>query len=208
MSSSKRPSLAAKLATKRQRLMAPSDNPNADHLQRVADNYNLLLSHSVFEDITTADPVAIAEGEGARSGHQSVYQFKEFQTSIMETGHYKCAYNLMAVDFMWSPSPRVPIRRSTIPKLKKHYFSQPTLYPNMITVAVSSAEDDINFLRGDLHAVSPQEVRDALLERIVEAINTGESEDCEGAFVVSLPLPPSPHNPPTHQPPGPEPHPW
>ena len=184
MVASKRAPMNGKPFAKKPKLLqAPTDNPNAEHLQQVADNYNVILSHSLFEDIVSADPIQITEGEGNLSGHQSVYKAAEFATSIMETGHYKCAYNLMAVDFMWNSSPRVPIRRSTIPKLMKHYFKAPCLFPGEVVVAVGSAEDDVNTLKGELHAVSPQEVRDALLFRIAEVINQGESEESEAKSV-------------------------
>ena len=169
-------------ATKRPKVDVPKSegplpNANDKHLTKVAENFEKMLSHPVFQDILDAEPVEINIGEGENSGHEACYDFGAYKTAICEKGRYKAAFNVMTIDFMFSPSSKVKIRRSGVALLKKQYFMTADYYPGEEMIAVADGETDINTLRGKLRSVSPPEKRDALLERICEAIDANESDE-------------------------------
>ena len=140
----------------------PLPNANDKHLAQVAKNFEKMLSHNVFHDIVDAEPLEITMGEGENSGHEACYDFDAFKTSICEKGRYTAAFNIMAVDFMFSPSAKVKVRKSGVTLLKKQYFATAECYPGEEVIAVDDAETDIKTLRGKLRSVSPPEKRDAL----------------------------------------------
>jgi hypothetical protein len=150
---------------------------NVTHLKNMIDNISTILDHPVFEDVATAAPRAIKASDGMGSGHQAVYDEKQFVVAMAETGRYKCAGNLLWLDYFWTATPKVPLRASSISSLKNHYFATPVPYPGELMIAIQATEKPSTMF-GRLQGLSPEEMRFALIERIAERItaNAGMEE--------------------------------
>lgn len=122
---------AAEAMNKKQRLAIGglSANVNTEYYTTLAQAYNTIVDHAVFDDILDCAPCAITDGAGENSGHEAPFDQSQFEVSIREKGHYKCGFNLMMIDWLWSPTPRVPVRMGAIRQLREHFFQHPGIFP-------------------------------------------------------------------------------
>ena len=104
-------------------------NTNTEYYANLAAAYNQIVDHPLFEDILDQKPVSITAGAGSCSGHEAPFCQKAFATAMAEKGHYKCGFNIMSINWLWSATPRVPIRLGAIRNLERHYFATPGVFP-------------------------------------------------------------------------------
>ena len=149
---------------------------NAVIWQQTAEAYNNILDHSIFENILAEDPLPITKGAGVLSGHQSVFNQLEFSSSMAEKQHYKAAGNIMKVNWLWSATPKVPIRASSIQHLREHYFAAPGPFPGEVIVAAAPTDKPMDS-HGRMKCLSPEEMRIALLIEVADRITKGADED-------------------------------
>lgn len=108
---------------------AVAGNANTEYYGNLAAAYNQIIDHPMFEDILDQKPVSITAGAGKCSGHEAPFCQKAFATAMAEKGHYKCGFNIMTISWLWSATPRVPIRLGAIRSLESHFFATPGVFP-------------------------------------------------------------------------------
>jgi len=95
---------------------------------------------------------------------------------------------------MFTPTPGIPVRSDTIPDLMECYFKSPAAMPHPTVISLKEHENPLE-KRGALCAVSPEEVRQAMMAAIARDIRNGaESEvleqwrrkalSCTGTFQI------------------------
>ena len=146
---------------------------NTTIFEDVRANLIVILDHDVFQGIETAVPLPIQAGQGRHSGHMATFNIDEYKTAMVERGHYKAACNIFNLDFHWTATPKVPIRRSAIQQIKAHYFQAPGIYPEDVVVGIGAGQDPTS-LHGRLRSISPEEIRFALIDAMAGAVTRNE----------------------------------
>ena len=83
---------------------------------------------------------------------------------MLEAGSYTCAYNLLALDFDYSPMKNVPISMGAVNRWRQQAHSQAV--PNLSTifnVSLMGAEAPTD---GKIKLLSPMEIVDAFLFKV------------------------------------------
>jgi len=73
---------------------------------------------------------------------------------------------------MYTPTPGIPTRSDTIPDLMDCYFRSPATMPHNILISLREGEQPLE-KRGSLCAISPEEVRHAMMAAIARDIEGG-----------------------------------
>ena len=85
---------------------------------------------------------------------------------------YTAGINLFWCDAMYTPTPGIPTRAGTIPDLTECYFQSPATMPHNILISLREGERPLA-KRGSLCAISPEEVRHAMMAAIARDIGGG-----------------------------------
>ncbi len=94
-------------------------------------------AHATFKNIVQEEPKEISAG-----GVQTPFNQEDFTTAIRTHGHYKCGVNLAWVNFLWTPTPNIPIRICRLWELRDSFFKHPQRI-EQITIAVASHDEDV-----------------------------------------------------------------
>ena len=86
---------------------------------------------------------------------------------------YTCGANLFWSRFDFSPNPGVPIRMAAIDALMDFYFARPSPMPRPVVITINDLGADPLAQRGALRAISPEELRCAMLFAIARDIARG-----------------------------------
>jgi hypothetical protein len=152
------------------------DENNAQLTIRIRDALGTVTQNGVFLDIVDALPLAIT-GNGD-SGVQAPFQKAAFNTAIRGPHKtYTCGCNLFWTKMDFSPTPGVPVRMPALDALVDFYFATPSPMPRPVVVAITDPNSNPLDHRGALHAISPEELRCAMLFAIARDVARGAPED-------------------------------
>jgi hypothetical protein len=152
-----------------------SSDCNAQLAVRIRDALNTLAGADVFHDITDALPLNITSD--ADSGVQAPFAKSAYQTAMKTHNTYTCGCNLFWSRFDFSPNPGVPIRMTAIDTLMNFYFAKPGPMPRPVIISISDLGTDPLTHRGALHAISPEEIRCAMLFAMARDVTRGAPID-------------------------------
>ena len=97
---------------------------NMGHLVEVDDAIKVILGHPVFENILTAQPLAIDKNASAgESGHKAPFDKSDYAAAMSTAGCYEAACNMWSASLRWTATPGVPYNRTAIKRLMEHTFS-------------------------------------------------------------------------------------
>ncbi len=113
------------------------DTKNVEYNTMVLDCWATVQDHPIFKKIIQAEPPEIKAG-----GSQTPFKHQDFTKAIKAHGDYTCAINLAWLNHNWTATPGVPIRKSTLIKLRDNVFMEPKAI-EQITIAVTSHEEDV-----------------------------------------------------------------
>lgn len=135
---------------------------------------DLVTQHDVFHGIVAADPLMIC-AQSDSSGTQAPFNLQDFRQAMQSRGEYTCGINSFWQDFLWTPTPGVPIRRNALVRLMGTLFKTPT----PVTLHFAVDNDDYNPLehKGALQRVSPEEVTSAQLLAMARDVRNQESAE-------------------------------
>ena len=103
-------------------------------------------------------------------GVQHPFSDEGFSAAMLRDSSDTChtaGINLFWCDGMFTPTPGIPVRTETIPDVVECYFKVPAAMPHNIIISLK--EDK----RGALCAISPEEVRHAMMAAIARDISDG-----------------------------------
>ena len=152
------------------------DDVNAPLLQKVQAALVALQDNDVFHNIVDASPLGIKSGD-SDSGVQSPFAKPAFTAAIAMHGAYTCGCNLFWTDFRFSATPGIPLRENAIDQLVRFYFETPAPMRQPIVVSVLDKETNPAEQKGSLAAISPEEVRLAMLFAIARDVAAGKTEE-------------------------------
>ncbi len=148
------------------------DSTNEALLADLISARDLVLQDDAFQDIVSANPLPIS-AEADSSGTQSPFNLSDFKQAMKSRGEYTCGVNSFWQNFLWTPTPGVPIRRNALSSLMATVFKTPT--PVHLHFAVDSAEYTPLDQKGGLLRVSPEEVTSAQLLAMARDVRNQES---------------------------------
>ena len=95
---------------------------------------------------------------------QDAFDRDKCNSSLAEHGKYVAGGNFFWQDFLWTPTPNVPLEIDRVRELGRHAFeSGPTHLPWMLHLRVPRADYPVEQHRGNLERVSPEETAHATL---------------------------------------------
>ena len=111
------------------------------------------------------------------SGVQAPFENTAYHTAIRTHSTYTCGSNLFWSRFDFSPNPGVPIRMAAIDTLVDFYFAAPSPMPRPVVITINDLDADPLSQRGALRAISPEEIRCAMLFAIARDVARGAPID-------------------------------
>ena len=85
---------------------------------------------------------------------------------------YTAGINFLWCDGMFTPTPGIPVRTETVEEITERYFTEPAPVPHTIIISLKAGERPLD-KRGALCAVSPEEMRHAMMAAIARDIMNG-----------------------------------
>lgn len=138
---------------------------NAIHYEQVLQWRGMIEDHGIFSNIAQEMPLSIKD-----CGLQHPFNADDFRIAMKSSNQgYTAGINLFWCDFMFTPTPGIPVRTETIPDLMECYFKVPSPMPHTIVISVKDGEQPLE-KRGALCAISPEEVRHAMMAAIARDI--------------------------------------
>ena len=122
----------------------------------------------MFHDLTAALPLGISD-----SGVQAPFEHTAYHTAISTHKTYTCGCNLFWSRFDFRPNPGVPIRMAAIDALVDFYIASPSPMPRPVVITINDLDADPLCHRGALRAISPEEIRCAMLFAIARDVARG-----------------------------------
>ena len=112
-------------------------------------------------------------------GVQHPFNDEDFSAAMLRDGGdtgYTAGINLFWCDGMYTPTPGIPVRAETVEDVMECYFTEPATMPHAIIISLKAGERPVDE-RGALCAVSPEEMRHAMMAALARDISNGvESE--------------------------------
>jgi hypothetical protein len=102
------------------------------HFKNMLD---FITSHAAFADIATSPPPSIIEGNAS----QDPFELEKFTAAMASCGSYKCGQNYFKHALMFTSTPSVPYRQTSISALKSFFYPNNTPGPLCGTLAVAIA---------------------------------------------------------------------
>ena len=143
---------------------------NANHYEKVLQWRHVIEDHPLFTNISQEMPLSIKD-----FGLQHPFNDQDFSVAMSRDGGdtgYTAGINLFWCDAMFTPTPGIPVRTETIPDLMECYFKLPATMPHNIIISLKEGEHPLE-KRGALCAISPEEVRHAMMAAIARDIECG-----------------------------------
>ena len=140
----------------------------------------MITSDEVFVDVLEALPLAVGNSED--SGAQAPFHKNSYQTAMKVHGSYTCGGDVFWTKFDFTPTPGVPIRISAIETLMSFYFETPSVMPRPVVVSVTDLDANPLSQRGALQAISPEELRCAMLFAIARDVANGAGKEALNAW--------------------------
>ena len=148
-----------------------SSDCNANLSIRIRDALNTIAGADVFHEIQSALPLGFTSTDSdAGTGVQAPFAKTSYQTSMRTHNTYTCGCNLFWCRFDFSPNPGVPIRMTAIEQLIEFYFAKPGPMPRPVVITINDLGADPLTQRGALRAISPEEIRCAMLFAIARDV--------------------------------------
>ena len=173
-----------KKAAKAEASEAPADSEQQDDQEadtcnekliiRMNDAMAVITGNSLFADIIEALPLGMGEGE---SGCQAPFERTAFGTTLKARGTYTCGGNMFWTKWGFTATPGIPIRESSIDHLVDHYFAKPCAMRQPIVITIRDPNFNPLDHRGALHAISPEEIRCAMLFAIARDVGRNAPEE-------------------------------
>ena len=154
-----------------EQLFQPNSECNAQLAVRIRDALSTITGKDLFFDIVHALPLDIT-GD-LDSGVQAPFQESAYRTAMTTHNTYTCGCNLFWTRFDFSPNPGVPVRMTAIDTLMSFYFSTPSPMPRPVVISIKDKGINPLTQRGILRAISPEEIRCAMLFAIARDIERG-----------------------------------
>ena len=149
---------------------------NAHLTVRIKDALSTVDGADVFHDLTAALPLGISDSDKG-SGVQAPFEKTAYHTAIRTHNTYTCGSKLFWSRFDFSPNPGVPIRMAAIDTLVDFYFAAPSPMPRPVVITINDLDADPLSQRGALRAISPEEIRCAMLFAIARDVARGAPID-------------------------------
>ena len=143
---------------------------NANHYENVLKWRSTIEDHPAFANISQEMPLSIKD-----LGVQHPFNEEDFGAAMSRAGSdtsYTAGINLFWCDTMYTPTLGIPTRSDTIPDLMDCYFRSPATMPHNILISLREGERPLE-KRGSLCAISPEEVRHAMMAAIARDIERG-----------------------------------
>jgi hypothetical protein len=151
------------------------DNANLAYIERLADAWNIIQDHYVFNAIQSELPLGIT-ANADESGNQHPFDLEAYRKALAtSSATYTAGINLFWVDIQWSPTPGVPLRISAIEQMSNTTFKTPCPI-NDVHIAVPGPDFDPLTHKGALLRVSPEEVTGAIVLAIARDITNNEDD--------------------------------
>lgn len=156
---------------------------NAEHICKVQEALKAIEEHPILGTVSAAAPLTVAEGASREPFKAALLKAAmgcaaANPSTTANLNVYACGGNLCWQDFLWSPTPAVPINRLQINELIKYHFpplDPPAEYPMEIVLALEmNQEADKSF--GALQRISAEEPVHACLFAIRQAIEQKASD--------------------------------
>ena len=151
-----------------------ADSCNEKLIIRTAEAMAVVTGHPMFADIVQALPLGVGEGE---SGCQAPFETTTFFNTLKARGTYTCGGNMFWTKWGFTATPGIPIRESSIDHLMEHYFAKPCAMQHSIVVTIRDPSANPLDHRGALHAISPEEMRCAMLFAIARDVGRNAPEE-------------------------------
>jgi len=150
---------------------------NANHYEKVLRHRQVIEDHPLFANISQEMPLSIKD-----CGMQTPFNDEDFTPAMLRDGGatgYTAGISLFWCDGMFTPTPGIPVRAETVEDVMECYFTEPATMPHTIIISLKAGERPLD-KRGALCAVSPEEMRHAMMAAIARDISNGvESEVLE-----------------------------
>ena len=156
---------------------------NAEHLKKLVQAKEAILTHPLFHNLQTQDPLPKGHIGGCQLEPYVAEHLEQARSSGTECSDgksgifkkYVCGLNLMWVDFVTSITPGVPVNQSSLSKIKEKMLADPTMaracFQGIIIALLpgQTVEKD----KGNLRLLSPEESVQALILKVSEDIAAG-----------------------------------
>lgn len=156
---------------------------NAEHLKKLVQAKEAILTHPLFHNLQTQDPLPKGHIGGCQLEPYVAEHLEQARSSGTECSDgksgifkkYVCGLNLMWVDFVTSITPGVPVNQSSLSKIKEKMLADPTMaracFQDIIIALLpgQTVEKD----KGNLRLLSPEESVQALILKVSEDIAAG-----------------------------------
>jgi hypothetical protein len=146
---------------------------NAEHLTKLTNAKQLILSHPVFAGVDVALPPTMAAG-----GTMAPFTDADFTASIAAggAGAYSGAFNIWFLDPNYTPVQGVAINQKEVETLGNHSFATPPpSFPFQVICGCLSCASPAD-MRGHAKVLSPMEPLDAFFLRVAEDIQNNADE--------------------------------
>ena len=147
-----------------------SSDCNANLSICIRDALNTIASADVFREIQSALPLGSNSDSDSGSGVHAPFTNAAYWTAMCTHNTYTCSCNLFWCRFDFTPNPGVPIRMTAINQLVDFYFAKPGPMPCPVVITMNDLETDPLTQRGALRAISPEEIRFAMLFAIARDV--------------------------------------
>ena len=129
-----------------------TDSSNSTFLEDVIKAKDLVLAHPLFHGIVALDPLPISSD--SESGSVPPFEPEDYKKAIKARGEYTAGVNGFWQDYLWTPTPGVPVRRKALATLTETTFKTPA----SLTLHFAVESEDFNPLnhKGALQRVSPE----------------------------------------------------
>ena len=169
------PDSVAKLEVKVELPNGEADKANLSYIDLVQKAKDVIDNHPLFRNIESELPLKITANK-TESGVQTPFDSEECKHALRaQSKMYTCGVNLFWINFLWSPTPGVPLRCSSIETLSNSKFAEPCVL-DAVHVAVLDKDFDPLVHKGSLQRVSPEEITAAIIFTIARDIR-GDAPD-------------------------------
>ena len=163
------PDSVAKLEVKVELPNGEADKANLSYIDLVQKAKDVIDNHPLFRNIESELPLQITANK-TESGVQTPFDSEACKHALRaQSKMYTCGVNLFWINFLWSPTPGVPLRCSAIETLSNSKFAEPCILES-VHVAVLDKDFDPLVHKGSLQRVSPEEITAAMILAIARDI--------------------------------------
>ena len=118
-----------------------ADKANLSYIDLVQKAKDVIDNHPLFRNIESELPLQITANK-TESGVQTPFDGEECKHALRaQSKMYTCGVNLFWINFLWSPTPGVPLRCSAIETLSNSKFAEPCILES-VHVAVLDKDFD------------------------------------------------------------------